>query len=71
MKHLSFKKVEHLEIVCEHPKVSKVWQWGGMSINPTSGMKHWVSVLLIDETRKDFEIKNNDMSEVDKFIDNL
>lgn len=43
------------KLVCSHPKVEKIWEWGGLSINPTAEAQYYLSILLKDGERKDFQ----------------
>lgn len=37
-----------------HPKVDKIWAWGGRSASPSSIIEHNVTIIMKDGTRYDF-----------------
>lgn len=48
--YIEYKEVVTKKLTCTHPKVNRIWEWGGASINPTDGTMHrYVSILLEGE----------------------
>lgn len=51
MKHIELKQVDGGKLlVCNHPKVSRIWQYGYSDANPKSPVKDFIGLQVGDET---------------------
>jgi hypothetical protein len=64
------KKETVTVIICDHPKVERVWEWGGMSMQPDSEGIYYLSVLLKDGEQTDFAGKSyeNVIGQAEEFL---
>ena len=61
------------KIVCSHPKVKSAFEYGGVGVNPREAveMRHYLCIVLEDGSRNDFNITSGDLSEAEKFLEQL
>ena len=74
--YIEYKDVVTKKLTCTHPKVNRIWEWGGGSINPTDGIMHrYISILLNGEkdahTFKDEGGEDDVIKKADLFLQTL
>jgi len=70
MSFIEKKEVMVTQLVCSHPKVKSVNQYGGMSGSNDGTMVSYVSLRMHDESKHDFkDMPNNDgISQAEEFL---
>lgn len=75
MVYIKREPVTIVKLTCVHPKVKRIWEWGGAACIPTSGLFfRTISLLFDDDTRKDFtDDGNNDgaIHEAEKYLQSI
>lgn len=74
MGYIERKPITVERLTCSHPKVDRIWEYGGLAETPTDGgMVRYVSIMLKDFTRKDFQDKGDGkaIEEAEAFLKTL
>jgi hypothetical protein len=73
MSYIKYEEISNQKaLICTHPKVKKVWEWGGCSINPTSKMVRYISIQLDnDEVIQFREDDETAETKVDNYLNEL
>lgn len=73
MKYIKREPVVVDKLVCSHPAVKMVWDYGGLSANPTDEARYFVSILFKNGERKDFSggIDSDVISEAENYLQQM
>lgn len=72
MSYLKHEPVTVTKLTCSHPKVKRIWEWGGLSVNDvTSDPLHYVGMIMENDDRLEFKITDLNYSNVEEFLSQL
>lgn len=73
MAYIEYKPVTVTQLVCSHPHVDRIWEYGGLSMNATSSMQRVICIILKDKSRHEFkdEGKGGAIIEAEKFLSEI
>jgi hypothetical protein len=64
--YITYEEQVIKKLTCSHPKVKRIWEWGGGAAIPTDGtMQVYLSIILEDDSRYVFE-DNDSGSAIEK-----
>ena len=74
MSYIKHEPVTVTKLTCNHPKVKRIWEYGGASTNPTDGTMHsYVSIQLDNDEVVNFKGDENESPELkaEKYLTEL
>lgn len=74
MSYVSYQPVTVQRLHCSHPRVKRIWEFGGGSANPSDGTLHrFISIVLDNEERHEFRDQGDGsaIKELEQFLKDL
>ncbi len=74
MAYINLEEVKTVMLTCNHPKVKRIWQYGGLAAIPTSSeMVRNLCLLMDDDEIKSFADNGNGdaIKEAEEFLSTL